>query len=100
MIGRPLQGPDTPDRAIPPNVPNTPSPCHPLPLFPLPREREEGEGSWGEGFCRDYGSPGNAYSQVVWCAIVRCKRDHAAPRLRTLIATFPEPRARAEPPQH
>jgi len=32
------------------NLRQGPSPYHPFPLFPLPGEREEGEGSWGEGY--------------------------------------------------
>ena len=31
------------------NLRRNPSPNHPLPLFPLPREREDGEGSYDEG---------------------------------------------------
>jgi hypothetical protein len=31
-----------------------PLPSHPFPLFPLPGEREQGAGSWGEGSRRAF----------------------------------------------
>jgi NAD(P)-dependent dehydrogenase (short-subunit alcohol dehydrogenase family) len=40
-------------------LPKNPSHYHPFPLFPLPREREEGEGSWGEGPNRTFGPEPN-----------------------------------------
>jgi len=36
------------------NVRQDASPYHPFPLFPLPGEREEGEGSWGEEVVRAF----------------------------------------------
>jgi hypothetical protein len=41
----------------PSNVPKPPRPVTPCPSSLSPGEREEGEGSCGEGFRRDYGSP-------------------------------------------
>jgi hypothetical protein len=66
MIGGSSKRPDTIRRiARSPEPTKLPSPCHPSPLFPLLGEREEGEGSWGEGSCRDYGSLGNANTGML-----------------------------------